>query len=201
MATAGLGDRAEQWDDAAATFDDEPDHGLGDPRVRDAWRRLLDDVLPAASSRVLDLGCGTGSLAVLMAAAGHEVTGLDLSAAMLGRAVTKATVAGVGLPTVRADASGPPFRPRSFDVVIARHVLWALDDPARAVERWGELLDGPGLLVLIEGRWSTGAGLTAAEGAAVVRTSRARVDTRPLTDEALWGRPITDERYLLVSSG
>jgi len=42
-----------------------------------------------ASSRVLELGCGTGRLTLPLAQAGHEVTGIDLSPAMLARAREK----------------------------------------------------------------------------------------------------------------
>jgi methylase of polypeptide subunit release factors len=63
--------RAE-WDEQAASFDQEPDHGLLDPTVRAAWIAVLTDVLPPAPARILDLGCGTGTLAVLLAEAGYE---------------------------------------------------------------------------------------------------------------------------------
>src|SRR3954465_8449999 len=42
-----------------------------------------------ASSRVLELGCGTGRLTLPLALAGHQVTGIDLSPAMLHRAHAK----------------------------------------------------------------------------------------------------------------
>jgi hypothetical protein len=38
----------DEWDDRAATFDDEPDHGLRDPQVRDAW---ADPMFPAMNGR------------------------------------------------------------------------------------------------------------------------------------------------------
>lgn len=55
------------WDAAAGSFDEEPDHGLRDPAVRDAWARRMETWLPTAPSAVLDLGCGTGSLSLLVA--------------------------------------------------------------------------------------------------------------------------------------
>jgi hypothetical protein len=58
-----------------------------------------------------------------------------------------------------------------------------------------------GRLVLVEGRWSTGSGLTSAECARLVRAVREKAVVTPLTDPALWGREINDERYLLVSRG
>jgi SAM-dependent methyltransferase len=68
----------EAWDSEAACFDDQPDHGLSDARVRTAWRALLQDALPAPPARVLDVGCGTGSVAVLLAELGFTVQGIDL---------------------------------------------------------------------------------------------------------------------------
>lgn len=50
----------EFWDAQAATFDDEPDHGLRDPRVRDVWARLLLPLVPKHAT-VSDLGCGTAA--------------------------------------------------------------------------------------------------------------------------------------------
>jgi len=44
-------------------------------------------IVPGAS--VLDAGCGTGTLALLLARAGYRVTGVDLSPAMIARAVVK----------------------------------------------------------------------------------------------------------------
>lgn len=187
------------WDAQAAEFDAEPDHGLLDPRVREAWRALLLDHLPPAPADIVDLGCGTGSLAVLLAGAGYAVRGLDLSESMVGAAVAKATDAGVDCVFTQGDAAAPPYHPGSCDVVLARHVLWALPDPHHAVGRWVRLLRPGGRLVLVEGSWSTGAGLTAERCEAVVAGHRESVDVTRLDDPALWGRVIDDERYLLVS--
>jgi SAM-dependent methyltransferase len=190
------GDAVSVWDEAAGSFDDEPDHGLADPAVRDAWRVLIREALPPAPARVLDLGCGTGTLSVLVAGLGHRVHGVDLSAAMLARARHKA--AGARATFARGDADRPPVRAGSVDVVLCRHVLWALPAPAAAVRRWLGLLAPGGRLVLVEGRWSTGAGLRADEVRAALRPG-ARVATfRPLPDADYWGRAIDDERYLLV---
>ena len=189
---------SELWDDSAPTFDDEPDHGLRDPAVREAWTDLLLPLLPPAPADVLDVGCGTGSLGLLLADAGHRVRGVDSSEGML--AVARAKTAGVAVGLVRGDAADPPFRPASADVVLCRHVLWALDDPAAAVGRWVRLLRPGGRLVLVEGRWSTGGGLTAAECRDLVLRHRSIADVRPLGGEPLlWGGPVDDERYLLSS--
>lgn len=192
-------DAAAIWDRQAASFDDEPDHGLRDPAVRDAWVALLTPVLPDPPASIVDLGCGTGSLSVILAQAGHHVHGLDTSHGMLEQARSKASRLGVAVTLHRGDASQPPFPPASFDVVLARHVLWALPDPACALAHWVTLLRPQGRLVLIEGRWMTGAGLSAADCTALLRQHRKEVRLHVLDDHALWGRAITDERYLVLS--
>jgi len=191
---------ARYWDSQAPEFDDEPDHGLRDPEVRACWRELLLPVLPPAPARVADLGCGTGSIAVLLAGEGYDVHGVDLSGAMVAAARAKAANAGVAVQLQHGDAAFPPWEPASFDVVFARHVLWALPEPGAVVGRWTRLLRTGGRLVLVEGLWFTGGGLSAARCRDLVAAHRGEVVVQPLTDPRLWGRTITDERYLLVSA-
>lgn len=189
------------WDEQAAAFDEEPDHGLRDPEVRASWRTLLASVLPAPPATVADLGCGTGSLAVMLADVGYTVRGADLSGEMVAAAKAKAAAAGVGAEFVKADAARPPYPPASCDVVLARHVLWTMTHPGEVLSRWVELLrPTSGVLVLIEGRWATGAGLTATECQSLVLQHREEAVVERLDDKpALWGRAVADERYLLLS--
>lgn len=191
--------RAE-WDGYAAEYDDDPDHGLRDPEVRDAWRTLLLEHLPPAPARVADLGCGSGSLSVLLAEQGYDVHGLDLSDRMLDVARAKASRAGVEVPFSQGDASEPGLETGAFDVVLCRHVLWALPDPSAALARWVDLLRPGGRLLLVEGSWSTGAGLPARRTADLVREHREEATVRHLPEAEYWGREITDDRYLVVST-
>jgi ubiquinone/menaquinone biosynthesis C-methylase UbiE len=187
------------WDGQAATFDDQSDHGLLEPVARQAWRRLLLAHLPAAPAAIADIGCGTGSLSVLLAAEGYAVSGLDFAPAMIRTARAKARKAGASCRFVLSDAAAPTLPARSFDVVFARHVLWAMPTPSQALEAWLRLLLPGGVLILVEGRWSTGSGLTATEAGRAVLRHRSDATVTVLDDPALWGRAITDERYLLVS--
>ena len=187
------------WDSQAATFDQQPDHGLLDPQVRQAWQRLLLAELPAAPAAVADLGCGTGTLSVLLAAEGYAVTGLDFAPQMIRAARAKARAASVSARFELSDAAAPTLPAASFDVVLARHVLWAMPDTDDTLEAWLRLLLPGGLLLLVEGRWPTGAGLTAEEAGRAVLRHRSDATITVLSDSALWGAPVTDERYLLVS--
>ena len=82
--------------------------------------------------------------------------------------------------------------------MLCRHVLWTLPDPAAALARWVRLLAPHGRVVLVEGSWSTGAGLTTTETVALVEGAGLVADPRGLDDPAYWGRPISDERYAVV---
>ena len=80
---------AEFWNAETDVFDEQPDHVLSDPSVRAAWSGLLLPLLPAPPARIADVGCGTRSVSLLLAEAGHRVFGLDISPAMVGRATEK----------------------------------------------------------------------------------------------------------------
>lgn len=187
------------WDDLVAAFDDEPDHGLRDPAVRAAWLARLAIWLPSSRATVLDVGCGTGTLSILLAALGYVVIGTDWSAAMLARAATKTRASGQQAGFAIMDAAHPAFSTSCFDVVLCRHVLWALPQPAVVLQRWANLLKPGGRLVLIEGYWSAG-GLHAEEVVAALPPVLTNVTVDQLSGEPqLWGGPVNDERYAVIA--
>lgn len=94
---------------------------------------LLEELGLAPGGSMLDVGCGTGRHAVELARRGYEVTGLDLSAAMLARARGRAEAAGVRVELVEADATRFSFEAR-FDAAVclcegSLGLLSATDDP------------------------------------------------------------------------
>ncbi|MFF4853228.1 class I SAM-dependent methyltransferase [Streptomyces sp. NPDC001194] len=205
------------WDAAAAVFDEEPDHGLRRERTRAGWARLLSSWLPRAPADVLDVGCGTGSLSLLMAEAGHRVTGVDLAPRMVQQAEAKLAAAGHAARFLVGDAAAPPTGQERYDVVLSRHLLWTLPDPGASLRAWVARLRPGGRLVLVEGRWReagractpyvAGAGplpwdggVTAADLSAAVRPLASRLHVEPLGGDAeLWGGPVADERYALIA--
>jgi len=100
--------------------------------------------------RVLDLACGTGSAAVALAAAGYQVTGLDLSPEMVRLATKKAAQAGLDVAfhvgDMRDFALAEPV-----DAVLclgdAVNHLLDLDDLQRAFQCMARALSPGGLLV------------------------------------------------------
>ncbi|MER7759606.1 methyltransferase domain-containing protein [Streptomyces sp. NPDC097619] len=76
-----------------------------------------------AGQKVLDIGCGTGRFTVPMAAAGAEVSGLDISRAMLDVTAGKLAARGLTADLREGDMAHLPFEDASFDVVTSMLAL------------------------------------------------------------------------------
>jgi ubiquinone/menaquinone biosynthesis C-methylase UbiE len=111
---------------------------------------LVDQAAPADGQRILDLGCGTGTLAIQVKqrAPDAEVVGLDADPEMLDRAREKAERAGVELTLTQGFSNVLPFEEKSFDRVLSTLFFHHLDpEPkrqtalqiARVLKKGGEL--------------------------------------------------------------
>ncbi len=116
--------------------------GDDDPRVRG----ILEAIGPLRGRRVLDLGCGKGRFARILAARGARVVGLDVSAAMLASAGRS------GLDRVQGSAGRLPFRDASLDAAIAIEVFEHLAPRAveDACDELRRVLRPGGRLVLVD---------------------------------------------------
>lgn len=73
-----------------------------------------------AGERVLDVGCGTGVVAITAAKLGARVTGLDFTPELLQRARENARISEVDVEWVEGDAESLPFENEAFDVVVSQ---------------------------------------------------------------------------------
>lgn len=190
----------QYWDREAETFDAAPDHGLKDPVVLAAWTALLESWQPAPPARILDIGCGTGSLSLVLTKLGHRVTGIDLSPKMVAQARKKAGKAELSIAFEVMGAAQPEFPGQSFNGIVCRHVLWMLPDIVDVLQNWSDLLQPGAKVLLVEGFWHTGGGLRAKKLLAAIPSAWQNVTVRDLSARAeFWGKEVADERYALTA--
>ncbi len=134
------------WDSRGSSYDRSPGHAS----LPEVWKNVLASVFDR-KIRILDVGTGTGFIALLLAELGHEVVGIDLSKGMLEVAKEKARKAGIEVEFKLGDAENLPFSDDSFDAVICRHLLWTLPNPQKAVEDWCRVARQK--VVAIDGSW------------------------------------------------
>jgi SAM-dependent methyltransferase len=87
-----------------------------------------------SGQKVLEIGCGEGILAVLMAKKGAIVTATDISEKNLQAARELSNKEGVKINFLKADAERLPFEGDSFDTVVADNVLEHLPDFNKGLE-------------------------------------------------------------------
>ncbi|WP_236242328.1 class I SAM-dependent methyltransferase [Streptomyces sp. CC228A] len=141
------------WSDHGPDYDAHPTSRLHMGEAAQRWQQVWASALPQAPADVLDVGTGTGQVAVHLWQLGHRVTGVDLAEGMLDLARAKAAELD-DPPVFRVgDAVRPPLPAASFDAVTARYLLWTLREPVRALRNWRELLRPGGRLAVVDGLW------------------------------------------------
>lgn len=100
----------------------------------------------SVAPRLLEVGIGTGRIAVPLAAEGVRITGIDISSKMLAALREKRR----DIDVLFAEAAHPPFRAASFDAALFVHILHLVPD-AEATIRATLRLVRPGGVVIYGG--------------------------------------------------
>lgn len=82
--------------------------------------RLVKHARVSAGQRVLDVGCGTGVVAVTAARKDAQVSALDLSPVLIEHGRKHAALAGVDVQFKEGDVEALPYDTASFDVVLSQ---------------------------------------------------------------------------------
>lgn len=140
--SADWDERVEVWEEVA-----------GSPAFAKIARDVCALARPSASDRVVDLGAGTGLLALSLASAVQEVTAVDISAAMLARLSDKAAEACLGnVSSVCADLRTLPLPDESATLVVSSYAFHHVNDAAKelALSEARRILVPGGRLVLCD---------------------------------------------------
>lgn len=152
---------AQTWNEESSFYDTHVSHGVQTVEEKKLWMDAFASVLPTHPLHILDVGCGTGAMGLILAEMGHTVTGIDLSEGMIAIGRKKAEAAGLPMKFLEGDAENPPFVDETFDAVVNRHLLWTLPHPDTALAGWYRALKPEGVVMVIDGVWDDGGVVTA----------------------------------------
>jgi ubiquinone/menaquinone biosynthesis C-methylase UbiE len=139
------------FDRAAEYYDSTRGFGPGVAEcIRDA---IVAYTGAGTQTRFLELGVGTGRIALPFIRAGYDYTGVDLSQPMMDQLALKLAddphAQAYHYRLLRADITDLPFADASFDVAITVHVLHLVDGWQRALQEARRVLRTPGGWLLI----------------------------------------------------
>jgi len=143
LGNAAVGDRIrEVIVDALAEFKQAQREGWAhfaplETLTTPAAARLVRHAGVREGARVLDVGCGTGVVAITAACRGARVTGVDLTPQLLNRARENAVIAQVEVEWHEADVEELPFGNAAFEIVLSQFAHMFAPRPEVAI---GEML-------------------------------------------------------------
>jgi len=99
--------------------------------------------------RVLDVGCGPGSLARQLARDGHTVTGIDADPLMIDRAQILAADLNSQINFEVGNVQQLRFDSGSFDVALATNVIFLIDDPLAGLNEMARVVRPGGIVAML----------------------------------------------------
>lgn len=125
------------------------------------WYRLvLEKLVSVEGKRVLEIACGRGGFAQILASRGAFVCGADFSRRALEIAQSRQNGnGGTHLNFAQADAENLPFAAESFDVVVSCETIEHLPDPPRALREMARVCRKTGFLYLTTPNYFNAMGL------------------------------------------
>ena len=115
------------------------------------WTRVILEKAPHEGSlKILDVGTGPGVFATNLSLAGHDVIGIDFSTAMLEEAKKNSEKYGATPQYLVMDSQNLTFPDNTFDMIVARNVVWIMQEPEKAYASWLKALKPGGRIVVFD---------------------------------------------------
>lgn len=138
----------EWWNTAEHNYDAVEAHGVNSKEEKELWTEIITQLLGTGQKlKILDIGTGTGFLALLLAEMGYEVTGADWAENKLEKAKEKMEKCGNSVNFVVEDAENLSFEAEQFDAIISRHLIWTLSNPEFAFKEWARVTKPGGRVI------------------------------------------------------
>lgn len=141
------------WDKWADDYDSYYPHTIKSSQEEMQWKLAFKNFTGNAGQKILDVGTGTGFVALILAELGHEVKGVDISKGMMKEAEKKAKEKELNIQFNYADAEKLDEPYNTYDIVVNRYMLWTLQYPEKAIKEWIRVLKPGGKLIIIDGDW------------------------------------------------
>lgn len=134
---------AEYWDAYSPEFDEA--HNTENLNL---WKQELERAIGSnGRGKILDIGTGTGFLALMLAEMGYQAIGVDIADAMMDIGRKKAADRNLNVDFVLSTGEQLPYEGPCFDAVVNCRVLWTLMDPIAATKEWIRVLKPGGKVI------------------------------------------------------
>lgn len=120
------------------------------------WRGLLERCLgDCQKNKILDVGCGTGFISLLLAQIGCDVIAIDNNVAMLKEAEKISEELGFSnkITFMLKDTELVDFPDNTFNAVVSRHAFWLFNNPKKVYAQWYRILKSGGCMLNLDANW------------------------------------------------
>jgi len=128
------------------------DYGIIARGLRDSAEQFLARSFIEPGEKLLDVGCGSGQIAIPAARAGAKVTGIDIAENWIAQAISRADAEGVNVRFDVGDVEDMPYPDAAFDVVISLIGAMFAPRPERATEEMLRVCRPGGRIIM--GNWT-----------------------------------------------
>jgi len=128
------------------------DYGKIAAELRDSSEEFIARIPISPGERLIDIGCGTGQVAIPAARRGAEVTGIDIAVPSIAAARERAAADGLDIRFDVGDAEALPYEDGRFDIVVSLIGAMFAPDPDRTAEEMLRVCRPLGRIVM--GNWT-----------------------------------------------